>query len=248
MPPLRCVSFDFDDTLLLSEKCKASTFDVIAARYEDGPQILAAIPRDARDIAPGQPVPTRHTICHALAAGLHARGVRPGPEGENPEAFGTRLCDEFSQLVQQRLCEAEEVSGADAVLRHLSSHGIACYVNSATPQEPLDAIVRARGWHDLFAGVYGATGSPTTKVDNLTKAAERQGIRPDELVHVGDGENDNLAAEAFGCRFIGVHAEGGSTRTFKAPVHELVADMWEAGRILCELAEIAPLDGARRTS
>jgi phosphoglycolate phosphatase-like HAD superfamily hydrolase len=241
MKRIKCISFDFDDTLLLSEKCKASTFDLIAERYDGGPDILMCVPRDARDIAPGDPVPTRYTICHGLAAGLHARGVRPGPVGESAEEFGARLCAEFSLLVQARLCEADEVPGTEAMLRHLSAHGVVLHINSATPQQPLDLIVRARGWQDLFAGVHGATGSPTTKLDNLVAAADRLKLRPDEVVHVGDGENDNLAAAAFGCLFIGVHAENGSQRRFAAPVHELVVDMWGAGRVLCEMAGVPPI-------
>ena len=109
-----CVSFDFDDTLLLSERCKATTFDALASRYAGGTEILAAVPRDARDIRPGDPVPTRHTICRDLAAGLHHRGVRPGPEGESPDEFGARLCAEFSELVQTRLREADEVASMRA--------------------------------------------------------------------------------------------------------------------------------------
>lgn len=238
---ISCISFDFDDTLLLSEKCKASTFDLIAERYDGGPEILAGLPRDARDIKPGDPVPTRHTICHGLAAGLHARGTRPGPLGESAEEFGARLCDEFSQLVQARLCLADEVPGAEPMLRHLAAHGVALCINSATPLEPLEAIVQARGWRDFFVGVHGATGNPTTKLDNLAAAADRHALRPDEMVHVGDGENDNAAAAAFGCYFIGVHALGGSQRRFAAPVHELVVDMWGAGRVLCEMAGVPPM-------
>lgn len=237
---IRCVCFDFDDTLLLSERCKASTFDVIASRFEGGPHILASVPRDARDVPPWAPVPTRHTICRDLAAGLHARGVRTGPAGESADEFGDRLCREFSVLLLARLREADEVPGAEAMLRHLAAHGIPCYINSATPQAPLEAIVEARGWRGLFAGVHGATGSPTTKLDNLSAAAAREALSPEELVHVGDGENDNTAAAAFGCRFIGVHAEHGSCRTFAAPVDALVRDMREACRVLCEFAEIAP--------
>jgi len=127
------------------------------------------------------------------------------------------------------------------MLRHLQAHGIPCYINSATPQAPLEAIVEARGWRGFFAGVHGATGSFATKVENLAAAAASQGLGPAEMVHVGDGENDNAAAAAFGCRFIGVHAEGGSKRQFGAPVHELVVDMWGAGRVLCEMAGVPPL-------
>lgn len=137
--------FDFDNTLLLSEQCKANTIREIVSEYEGGLEVLEGVPQDARFVPAGVVV-SRHTIFRDVAARLHARGVRPGAADESAEAFGVRMCDRFSELVQERLSQAAEVPGTTAMLQHLKAQGLPCYVNSATPQAPLERCV---GWRLL---------------------------------------------------------------------------------------------------
>ena len=128
--------FDFDDTLLQSERCKADTIREIVSEYEGGLDALEGVPQDARSVPAGVIV-SRHTIFREVASRLHARGVRPGPEDENAEAFGVRMCNRFTELVQRRLSQAAEVPGATSMLEQLKREGVVCYINSATPEEPL---------------------------------------------------------------------------------------------------------------
>mmetsp|Transcript_16572 Transcript_16572/g.35564 ORF Transcript_16572/g.35564 Transcript_16572/m.35564 type:complete len:238 (+) Transcript_16572:318-1031(+) len=236
MARIRCISFDFDDTLLRSELCKAETLKEVASAYEGGLEILEATPRDSRTAPPGQVV-TRDTIFRAVAEGLHARGVKPGPAGETPEQFGVRMCSQFSELVQVRLTQAAEVRGAAAMLAHLTACGLPCYVNSATPKVPLEQLVNARGWGRFFVAVHGA---PATKAQNLAAIMAQQQLGPGEILHVGDGENDCSAASEVGCAFMGVSSPDGVARAFKAPVHVLVQDMHHACLEICKLADLPP--------
>lgn len=231
-----CVVLDFDNTLLLSEQCKHDTMREVAAQFEGGLDVLSAVPTDSRS-APLGAVVTRHTIFAGLASGLHARGVRPGPPSESSDAFGARMCSEFSQLLDTRLKVAAEVPGAVAALRHFNAHGLPCFVNTATPQEAIDQLVSDLGWGSLFAGVYGA---PRTKVQNLEAAAAAVGgLPPARVVHVGDGDNDCRAAHAFGCSFVGIALDGG-VGAFSAPVAAVVADMHGACAAVCALAQVPP--------
>ena len=61
----------------------------------------------------------------------------------------------------------------------------------------------------------------------------------DELVHVGDGDNDRKAAQEFGCIFIGVcdSADGPDGKWAGAPF-TLVSDMHAACAKICELAGV----------
>lgn len=233
---IRYVSFDFDNTLLRSEDSKSNTMRELCGRYEPGLEILSDIPTDSRTAPPGTSV-TRHTIFAAFASGLHERGV--ASDGESAEEMGKRLCDEFSVLVQQRLAEAEEVSGAAALLAHLSQHGLPCCVNSATPAEPLEEIVRARGWAAHFRAVFGAPG---TKVENLWLAARTLNLRPEEILHVGDGDNDRKAAREFGCPFIGVSdTPDGPDGAWAGASFPVVPDMRAAAVEICKLTGLPDL-------
>jgi phosphoglycolate phosphatase-like HAD superfamily hydrolase len=230
---VRCVSFDFDNTLLLSENCKHATMREVCSRYEQGLEILSTIPTDSRTAPPGKSV-TRHTIFTDFAAALDERGLHSGDE--TVEALGARLCEEFSELVQKRLAQAEEVPGAAAMLAHLGAQRIPCCVNSATPVEPLEQLIDALGWREHFKQIFGAPG---TKVENLWLAARSLNLLPEELVHVGDGDNDRKAAQEFGCIFIGVcdSADGPDGKWAGAPF-TLVSDMHAACAKICELAGV----------
>ena len=234
-PPIRAVVFDLDNTLMLSEKCKFDTMREVVGRYDGGLEVLETVPNDSRTAPPGVSV-TRHTIFEGVARGLHARGVRGGQEEESAEAFGKRLCDEFSALLDERLPQALEVAGAGIMLAQLNAAGLPCYVNTATPQEPAERVVTQRDWMRHFRAVLGAPG---TKEENLAAAAAAEGLTSQDIVHVGDGNNDCVAAHTFGCRFIGVVLDGGSG-SFTAPVLHTVQDMHGARDKLFELAGVAP--------
>ena len=240
----RAISFDFDNTLLLSEACKHATMREVCAKYPSGLDVLATVPSDSRTAPVGVTV-TRHTIFAGVASGLLSRGVAP-PDGVPPEGFGIHLCSEFSTLLEQRLLVADEVPGATALLSHLSAHGVPCFVNTATPQEPIDELVDALKWRPYFRRVLGAPG---TKVSNLASAVAAAGLASPvhELVHVGDGDNDCKAAGEFGCRFVGVALDptlGGSGAVgggFTKSCVAVVADMHAAAPILCGMLGIPPL-------
>lgn len=230
---VRYVSLDFDNTLLLSEVSKQTTMRELCSRFEQGLDILSTIPTDSRTAPPGKSV-TRYTIFSEFASVLSARGLHSGDE--TAEALGERLSAEFSQLVQTRLAQADEVPGAAAMLAHLEAQQVPCCINSATPAEPLVQLIDALGWSDHFRGVFGAPG---TKVENLWLAARSRNLLPEEVVHVGDGDNDRKAAQEFGCPFIGVSdSQDGPDGKWAGASFAVVSDMHAACAKICEYANV----------
>ena len=229
---MRAVSFDFDNTLLLSEHLKHDTIAEIAKKFPSGTDVLTTVHTDSRT-APKGVLVTRNTIFRDLAHGIVQRGE--APPGMDAVSLGESLCEQFTTLLEQRLVQAEHVPGTIAMLQHLKSHGVPCYVNTATPQEPIDLLVDALGWRQYFRRVFGA---PATKVDNLRSIAKAEGgIDPTSMVHVGDGANDHRAASEFGCPFIGVHLPGKEHPAFERS-EAIVSNMTEAVTVLCRLALI----------
>lgn len=240
MSVARAVSFDFDNTLLLSESCKKATMREVVSQYDGGLDVLVTVPTDSRTAPPGVTV-TRYTIFESVARGLLNRGVKP-PAGTAADAatFGEHMCSQFSSRLKDRLLEAAEVPGATALLKHLQAHKISCYVNTATPQGPIDELIGVLGWQSYFAGVYG---HPGTKESNLQAIAVASGLTSpqEQLIHVGDGDNDCRAAADFGCRFIGVALEvrnggtGAAGGGFSHACHSVVSDMHGAAAPICSL-------------
>lgn len=200
MAPPYVVSVDFDDTLIESETLKRAVLLDIASTFACGVEAMSCVQTDARQA--GLRV-TRHTIFRDFAFELARRGVI----SEESEALGRRLAAQYTDRVDVLLSCAAEVDGAQLLLRHLREHEVPVFINSATPQAPLEAVVRARGWETLVAGILGSPDGGGDKVANLQRIADRTGATAATMVHVGDGDNDASAAARFGCTFVSVRAE-----------------------------------------
>lgn len=205
---LVAVSLDFDDTLIESEKVKRSVLLEIVGGFEGGLDALATIETDARN---AKCKVTRHTIFRDFAARMRI------------DVSAEDLVARYTERVEALLKDAEEVQGAQLLLRHLHQHKIRVFVNSATPQAPLEALVKARGWETLVTGVLGAPDLGGDKVDNLKVIADE--LPPTRVVHVGDGDNDASAAARFGCHFISVGTRRESVLANVSDMHEAAIEL-----------------------
>jgi phosphoglycolate phosphatase-like HAD superfamily hydrolase len=180
-PAIRCVAFDFDGTLVLSNEIKRDGFFAVAARYPGGAARMKAILANP----PGD----RYAMFDRFAAEV-------GGDAKAMAAEYSRFCEEGIAACPLR-------PGAAAALAELRAAGLALYINSATPAEPLRAAVLRRFGFGVFRGIRGGHGA---KVANLRAILAAENIAPAELAMVGDGIDDREAALAVRCRFVGVDA------------------------------------------
>jgi phosphoglycolate phosphatase-like HAD superfamily hydrolase len=176
---IRCVVFDFDGTLVLSNALKREGFFAIAADFSAGraamSSILAAQPGD------------RYAICNAFA--------------RHYGADGAILAAKYSAWCESQILVCPERTGATPILRRLRDRNLRIYVNSATPEEPLRTVIAKRYPVGTFDGVLGGHGA---KVANLHRVLAAEAMSPDNLLMVGDGIDDRDAATEIGCDFVGV--------------------------------------------
>lgn len=179
---IRGVVFDFDGTLVDSNHIKRETFFELASEFEDGVRLMEKAMKEAngRD---------RYWVFARFAAAL--------PGLANAEALAHR----YTRTCQERIAGAPEIAGAEACLEGLREEGKLLFVNSATPAEPLARLIQLRRMEKWFAGIYGA---PAEKHENLSSIRSKHGLAADEILVVGDGESDRLAAEMHGCHFVAV--------------------------------------------
>jgi phosphoglycolate phosphatase len=196
---IRCVVFDFDGTLLLSNDIKRDGFLLIARDVADGPAIMDEVLRQP----PGDRVQILTRF--AMLVGMLERV--------------DEWVERYSSWCEQRLLVCPERAGASALLRQLRVSGISIHVNSATPTTTLVPIANRRFLPGTFDGVWGGHGR---KASNLEAIAESAGLRGCEVVMVGDGLDDYQASDLFGCHFIGV-AGGGLSESVASGV--LVDDL-----------------------
>lgn len=183
---IKVVVFDFDGTLVDSNHFKGNAWFAV---FKDDPKIPPSLVADvlARNLG------TRFDIVRDIL-------VRSGIPSSKIESLVDKYAARFDDLVQHAIADRGLISGADETLNVLSSQ-YCLYVNSGTSAPALLASVEGLGIKKYFKGVHG---TPPTKEENLRVILGREGIVPEELVVVGDGEGDWRSAQSCGTFFIAV--------------------------------------------
>lgn len=180
---ITCVVFDFDGTLVNSNQIKRDTFYSVVAHIEHGREIMDQI-FTLPD--PGD----RYAI--------FAQFVK---ESGLPSNNATRLARQYAKQCEDLISSAPEMLGAQATLETLHANGLKLFINSATPQKDLQPIVHRR---KLDSVLQASLGGPASKIENLKLIMKQVGIGPEELMVVGDGEDDRMSAHAANCLFVPV--------------------------------------------
>jgi phosphoglycolate phosphatase-like HAD superfamily hydrolase len=195
-PPIACVVFDFDGTLVDSNAIKRGTYYEVAARFGDVSALVDEVLGSVRGDRAG--------ILAEIVRRAEERGLLPG--AQTPRQWFDEALADYTAICERRILACEPIPGALDALESLRERGCPLYVNSATPMEPLARILRRRGMDHFFRGIYGA---PAPKVENLHSIRRETGLPWSALLVVGDGEEDRRAAEETGCQFFGVASPGG---------------------------------------
>lgn len=201
---IRCVVFDFDGTLVDSNAIKYDSFFDVAGELPGGVETMAAV-IDCQTNA------TRYEIFDCFVNDMQI------PQSQQA-ALSCEMAAKYTALCYSEISKATEIMGIQAALGRLAEQGLRLYVSSATPTEPLRALIRARGWHKTFHGVYGA---PSPKEKHVRRILREGGWAPEELVYVGDSDADAIAAAETGCGFIGVCLDGKQGRFSKQPAQHV---------------------------
>lgn len=191
---LKCVVFDFDGTLVDSNEIKREAFFEIARPWDPSDEVVHAVLEK-------WPAANRYLKAQKIAEGLSTRNLLP--VDTSLQEWSSRLAGDYTTQCENSISSCPEMPGATQALDELSARGLLLYVNSATPSEPLERLLKLRNWQHYFQAVYGAE---TSKADNLTQIARLTGATPLEIVHVGDQRDDKQGAEEFGCHFVAMAA------------------------------------------
>ena len=179
---IKFLVFDFDGTLVESNKIKKTSFFRIASQIPDGVKAMAAVYRTNGL--------TRQEIWKLWITEM----------GLDMSHYD-RFLDQYSSEVDELVAKAPAIEGAIELLHHLKTISVKAFLSSATPEKNLKAIVSKRGWSAFFEGIYG---SPRRKDETLLDAVLPLADAPEFIAVVGDGEDDRLAAEQIGCHFFPV--------------------------------------------
>lgn len=182
---IKAIIFDFDGVLAESVNVKGDAFVVL---YKEEPQ---SVQKQVLDYHQKHGGVTRYDKIRYYEETLCNRAVN--------EQRVEEIAQKFSDIVEEGVIRSPWVDGAQEFLeKHYKA--MRFYIASATPEEELIRIVKARNMDHYFNGVYGA---PIKKHEHIGKVMEDHNFSPAEIVMIGDAMTDYDAAKVTGTHFIG---------------------------------------------
>lgn len=203
---IKLFAFDFDGTLVQSNNIKTQAFkDVVHRESSGNPEALGAL----RQITENNRYLDRYGVFALL-------------EELFPMLNAQKMADLFSSQCCELILKAPEVRGTSELLKTIKVKNAWCIINSATPQEPLREIVSQMKIAEYFDGVYGA---PISKTENLRSAMSDYSLTPEQVIVIGDGQNDLDAARNIGCLFYGIHNDHSDLKKDENILHDDLTDL-----------------------
>lgn len=215
---IKCVVFDFDGVLVDSNAVKRKAYFDIFAPLSNTHKIVAACLTEERE-------GDRYQVIASILRRLRNIGLTWGNDALLDAVV--RYAEQYNQICETYTANCREILGASACLKNLAKH-YKLYVNSATPEEPLQRVIQQRGWEPYFQDVLG---SPHTKIENLNKIMQKINVKSKEIVFVGDSQRDWTAAKTCGCYFVGVR---NSDNDFASLDLVLLDDLYGLNKVISE--------------
>lgn len=179
--------FDFDGVIIDSTRTKTEAFyDLFLGHGE-------AVAHEFQEYhLKNQGVDRYQKIRYAFSDILHL----PCPEETLVEYAAA-----FSQIVFDKVLTCNFVPGALDFLQQLKDREAKSFLLSATPEEELKGICKARGLEGFFAEI---CGSPISKPEHGERILKEYHIARESVIFFGDSQSDLLAGRALNVAFIGV--------------------------------------------
>jgi phosphoglycolate phosphatase-like HAD superfamily hydrolase len=184
------VVFDFDGTLVDSNAIKETCLQGTVSGLRGGPEALAQARQSGGD---------RYKVFADVA-----RRITRSDDPAIVAAQARELIGAYSRCCSRGIVAAAERRGARAALDRLARRGLRLWILSATPDRHLREILRRRG---LLRRFRGTLGSSVSKEQGLAQIMRRERVRRDAVLLVGDGPDDQRAAQATRVRLAAIVAE-----------------------------------------
>jgi len=210
----RQVILDFDGVILESVSVKTEAFRTLFSQEQD--HVNEIVEYHIKNGGMSRFEKFRYIYKHILKKNL------------DQDTFNS-LSEQFSGLVFQGVLDAPFVAGAERFLERWNTR-IPLSIVSATPEQELNEILRARNLTRYFRNVFGA---PSKKADCIQRIITESGVPASGVLFVGDALNDLAAARLSGVNFIGRTREGDED-IFKncTGVERTITDLNELSRYL----------------
>ncbi len=218
-----CIVFDFDGTLVLSNHIKRQTFYEVTHSYDPSGSTVTRILKHYPD-------KDRHGLFLEIVRELFAKHEIANTR--NLEGLAAQWTEAYTLSCEQAIATCKEVPGASEALEWISQQHIPIFINSRTPTATLVRLVTRRSFNQYASEIYGA---PATKSENLGAILNLIKVKPQDMLFVGDSEDDRQAAHEVGCHFVGIML-GYENRFTQPPEHQMT-NLYQLPKIVTTLHE-----------
>jgi len=216
------IVFDFDGTLVDSNKIKLQTFYEVTKSHDPTGSTVTRILKQF-------PNKDRNGIFHAIVRELFTKDLAVDPE--NLGKLATQWAEAYTVSCEHAIEHCREIPGASETLVWIFEQHIPIFINSRTPTVTLKQLVTLRSFHSYVTEVYGA---PESKSENLRHIQNQAQAKPKEILFVGDSEDDREAALEVGCHFVGV-VLGEKSRFSPPPPGPCITNLYQLQQIVADL-------------
>ncbi len=144
---IRCIVFDFDGTLVVSNHIKLQTFYHVTQSHDPTGSTVTRIPQQ-------YPNKDRHGVFLEIVHELLVNNQIP--KYPTPEALATQWVEAYTFSCEQAIATCEEVPGTSETSRWISQQNIPIFINSRTPTPTLNRLVTLRSFNRYASKIYGA--------------------------------------------------------------------------------------------
>ena len=188
MSAISLIIFDCDGVILDSVNIKTNTFAVLFEKY--GEDVVKAV-----------------VDYHLTNGGLSRYEkfkyyFRELLNQELTDYVMAELDCEFNNLSFQSMLQVPFIPGAiEFISQNYKRWPL--YVASGSPEKELKEIFKKRGLTNYFQGIFG---SPTPKKNLVVQIVKKSQIPAEQILMIGDSNNDQEAANFAGTHFLGIGA------------------------------------------
>jgi phosphoglycolate phosphatase len=193
MNNIKCVVFDFDDTIVLSEQMKQNAFYEISTKYKQ-----QGIEYYNNNISKK---PTREQYFKGLSQHIIEHSL---VDNESSIYLYTLLLDEFTQKVSENLKNSKELPNVTVFIEHLFNKGYKLYISSKSNEKDIIDTLKHKNLLKYFKGIYGLSNP---KIEHFQHIQKLENIKGNEICFIGDSTSDYTTAYEAKCEFIGIITE-----------------------------------------
>ena len=153
MENIKCIVFDFDDTIVLSEEMKQRVFYEISTKYKE-----KGIEYYNNNISKK---PTREQYCKGLSQYIIEHTL---VDNESSIYLYTLLLEEFSNKVSSNLKNSKELPSARKFIEYIFNKGYTLYISSKSNEKDIIETLKYKDLLKYFKGIYGL---PNPKIEHF---------------------------------------------------------------------------------